>query len=91
MSFRFAALLLMTVAWVNAQGLCRDSDAEREVSWKRLPANLACDQKNIWLFPVRAARGKNLVPTLAVIGTTAALVALDPHTAPYFRLSLIHI
>ena len=59
--------------------------AGREVSWKKVIPNLASDQKNIWLFPVRAAKGRYLWPTLAVIGTTAALIALDPHDTPYFR------
>ena len=61
---------------------------ERQVSWKTVVPNLASDQKNMWLFPVRLIEGKKnkyIFPTLAVIGTTAALIALDPHTAPYFR------
>ena len=60
-------------------------DETRNVSWKTIIPNLASDQKHIWLFPVRAVKGKHLVPTLAVIGTTAALIALDSHDAPYFR------
>ncbi len=60
-------------------------EVTREVSWKKIIPNLASDQKNIWLFPLRAAKGKYLWPTLAVMGTTAALIALDPHDAPYFR------
>src|ERR1700743_1432773 len=58
---------------------------EREASWSNIIPNLASDQKNIWLFTVRLAKGKHLLPTLAVVGTTAALVALDSHDAPYFR------
>lgn len=60
-------------------------EQDRPVSWPKIIPNLASDQKNIWLFPVRLAKGKYLVPTLAVVGTTAALIALDPHDAPYFR------
>lgn len=58
---------------------------DRPVSWKTLIPNLASDQKNMWLFPLRLFAGQNLIPTAAVIGTTAGLVALDPHDAPYFR------
>ncbi len=60
-------------------------DAGRAVSWVKLIPNLASDQKQIWTFPVKLAEGKHWIPTLAVVGTTAALVALDPHDAPYFR------
>jgi membrane-associated phospholipid phosphatase len=59
--------------------------AERDVSWQRLPANILYDQKDIWLFPVELAHGRHWLPTLAVVGVTAGLVALDAHDAPYFR------
>jgi membrane-associated phospholipid phosphatase len=35
--------------------------------------------------PVALAHGKHWIPTLAVLGTTAALVVLDPHEGAYFR------
>lgn len=59
--------------------------AERPVSWKRLPLNLLSDQKRIWSFPIRLSEGEYLAPTAAVIGTMAALVALDPSESAYFR------
>lgn len=37
------------------------------------------------MFPRELARGRHWVPTLAVIGLTAGLLAADPHEAPYFR------
>jgi membrane-associated phospholipid phosphatase len=58
---------------------------DRPVSWKQLVPNAASDQARIWLFPRKLRQKKVLIPTLAVLGTTAALVALDPFTAPYFR------
>ena len=58
---------------------------ERPISWKQLFPNIIQDQKPIWLFPVHVAQGKHLKPTAAFILATAGLVALDPHTAPYFR------
>jgi membrane-associated phospholipid phosphatase len=58
---------------------------ERDISWKRLFPNLASDQKKIWLFPVHVARGKDWIPTAAVLGATVGLVALDPLDARYFR------
>lgn len=59
--------------------------AEREVSWGMLPRNFLQDQKDIWLFPVRLAKGRDWLPTLAVTGVTAALIVADPHDTPYFR------
>jgi membrane-associated phospholipid phosphatase len=43
------------------------------------------DQKGIWLFPVSLARGRHWLPTIAVVGVTAGLLAADPHDASYFR------
>src|SRR5260370_26610864 len=59
--------------------------AEREVSWGTLPRNLLQDQKDIWLFPVKLAKGRYWLPTIAVTGVTAALIVADPHDTPYFR------
>jgi len=60
-------------------------DPERPVSWKLLVPNILNDQKEIWLFPARLVEGHSLIPTAAILGTTAGLVALDPTEAPYFR------
>jgi membrane-associated phospholipid phosphatase len=59
--------------------------AERDVSWRTLPRNFLQDQKDIWLFPVQLARGRQWLPTLAVTGVTTALIVADPHDTPYFR------
>lgn len=59
--------------------------ADRTVSWKLLIPNILNDQKRIWTFPVHAAEGENWIPTAAVLGTAAGLVALDPIEAHYFR------
>jgi membrane-associated phospholipid phosphatase len=56
-----------------------------DISWKKLPRRILTDQKDIWLFPTQLARGHYWLPTLAVVGGTAALIATDPKTAPYFR------
>jgi membrane-associated phospholipid phosphatase len=58
---------------------------ERKVSWKLLGPNLLHDQKEIWKFPVAAARGRHLKATLVVVGITTAFVALDPRAATAFR------
>jgi hypothetical protein len=58
---------------------------QRDVSWRKLPANFLHDQKDIWLFPVAVAKGRHLAPTIAIAGITAGLLAADPHDAPYFR------
>lgn len=59
--------------------------AEREISWRTLPRNFLQDQKDIWLFPVQLGKGRHWVPTIAVTGVTAALIAADAHDTPYFR------
>jgi membrane-associated phospholipid phosphatase len=58
---------------------------QRPVSWKSLLPNIADDQRRIWLFPARLNKKRNWIPTAAILATTAALIALDPHDAPYFR------
>ena len=57
----------------------------RDVSWRKLPSNFLHDQKDIWTFPAKLAKGKHWLPTAAVIGITAALLAADPHDTSYFR------
>jgi membrane-associated phospholipid phosphatase len=58
---------------------------DRPVSWKLLLPNLISDQQRIWTFPARLAQ--NWIPTAAVLGTTAGMVALDPTEAAYFHRS----
>ena len=62
-----------------------DSAGEREVSWRSLPADFLHDQKGIWTFPVKLAKGEHWVPTLAITAGTAGLIVADPHVMPYFR------
>ena len=58
---------------------------DRAVSWKLLLPNLLNDQERIWTFPARLVQGQSWIPTAAVLGTTAGLLALDPTEAAYFR------
>jgi membrane-associated phospholipid phosphatase len=60
-------------------------DADRPVSWTKMVPNLFHDQLKIWSFPAKVTHKRVLVPTLAIVGITAALVATDPHTGGYFR------
>jgi len=75
---------LLHTSSVHAQRPAPPS-TQRDVSWRQLPANFLHDQKEIWLFPVKLAKGHHLAPTIAVVGITAGLIAADPHIAPYFR------
>src|ERR1035438_1248291 len=59
---------------------CAQEPGERRVSVGLLPKNILCDQKNIWLFPIRAPHHRRWIPALAVISFTAALVATDAHS-----------
>lgn len=58
---------------------------DRSVSLKQLPGNILTDQKKIWLFPVKLARGSHWWPTIGVLGVTGGFIASDPNTAPPFR------
>jgi len=58
---------------------------DRPVSWKSLLPNIASDQERIWTFPARLVQGQDWIPTAAILGTAAGLVALDPTVAGYFR------
>jgi hypothetical protein len=62
-----------------------DPASDREVSWRSLPKDFLHDQKKIWLFPAQLAKGKHWIPTLAIAGGTAVLIATDKNTMPYFR------
>lgn len=57
----------------------------RPVSWKLMVPTILHDQKPIWTFPATVAKGEHWKPTLAIIGASAGLVALDTVDAPYFR------
>jgi membrane-associated phospholipid phosphatase len=65
----------------DAQG----QDEGRPIGWKRVIPTIASDQKQIWTFPIRAVRGSHWAPVLGVMGVTAAAIAADPHSMPYFR------
>jgi hypothetical protein len=57
---------------------------ERPASWRSLFPNIGSDPKRIWLSPSKLNRRRFLIPTLAILGTAAVLVAADPHEAPWF-------
>jgi membrane-associated phospholipid phosphatase len=80
--FRTACFVFMSAAVGLGQSA---NDEDRDVSFKKLVPNILEDQKHIWTFPVRLGEGHNVLPTVAVLGTTAGLVVADPHVAGYFR------
>ena len=69
----------------RTRGHGSDSASERVVTWHTLPGDILHDQKAIWLFPTKLARGQHWLPTLAVVGGTAGWIVADPHVMPYFR------
>ena len=58
---------------------------ERPINWRSIVPDVYHDQKNIWTFPGKLARGEDWKPTLAIAVILGALVAADPHDSPYFR------
>jgi hypothetical protein len=70
----------------EAAGQLPDSPPNREITWHTVPKDFLRDQKAVfWTFPAQLARGQHLLPTLAIVGGTAALIAADSHAMPYFR------
>ena len=61
------------------------SPVARDISWLRLPSDILHDQKKIASFPASVAHGHHLLPTFAVVGITAALIAADQSDTPHFR------
>jgi membrane-associated phospholipid phosphatase len=58
---------------------------QREATWRSLPGDILHDQKGLWTFPLKVAKGHYLLPVAIVIGGTAGLIYADPHAMPYFR------
>jgi membrane-associated phospholipid phosphatase len=58
---------------------------QREATWRSMPGDFLHDQKDLWTFPIRLAKGHYLLPTAIVVGGTMALLVSDPYTMPYFR------
>lgn len=58
---------------------------EREATWRSLPGDFLHDQKELWTFPLKVAKGHYLLPTAVVVGGTVGLIYADPHVMPYFR------
>lgn len=56
-----------------------------DVSWKTLPWNILRDEKQVFYsYPISLGHGQHLLPTFAVVGTTAGLIAADPPAMRYF-------
>ena len=70
-----------------AQSLSTGSQGRiREGEWKKLPGNFVADQKDMWVnYPRGLVTGHYWLPTVLVVGGTAALIASDHQTMPYFR------
>lgn len=58
---------------------------QRQATWRSMPGDFLHDQKDLWTFPIRLAKGHYLLPTAIVVGGTVALLFSDPYTMPYFR------
>jgi membrane-associated phospholipid phosphatase len=83
---RFAVALLLLPALLSpSRTRAQTTSADRPVSWKLLLPNLLEDQERIWSFPSQLVQGRNWIPTAAILGTAAGLVALDPGEAAYFH------
>jgi membrane-associated phospholipid phosphatase len=62
-----------------------DPPYQRPVSVGQIVPNIVDDQAKIFLFPAKLNKKRIWIPAAVILGTTAALIALDSHDAPYFR------
>ena len=69
----------------NQPPTAQAADAEPSISLKDLAIKTLHDQKPIFTFPFKAVRGEHWQAVLGVAAGTAALIALDPYTEPYFH------
>ena len=81
----FSALAFAPIALAQQEQSADSLTLDRPVSLKLLVPNILSDQKNIWTFPVRLTHKNVWIPTAAVVGTTAALLFLDPTEGSYFH------
>ena len=62
---------------------------DRPVSSGRIVPNILDDQTKIWTFPTRLNKKRNWIPTALILGTTAALIATDPYSAPHIQRNYV--
>jgi len=60
-------------------------DEKRPIDWKTIVPDIVHDQRAIWTFPTRLARGEDWKPTLGFLFVLGALIALDSRDTPYFH------
>jgi len=58
---------------------------ERPINWRSIVPDVLHDQRNIWTFPTKLARGEDWKPTLEFTAVLGGLIALDSRDAPRFR------
>jgi len=80
---RGLSTIIPGLAAASTSGSGSEPEEGRQASWGTVFPNFFSDQKRIWTSPIHV--GQHWKPTLAVVGITAGLIALDPHDTPYFR------
>jgi len=60
-------------------------EKERPIDWRTIGPDILHDQRAIWTFPARLARGEDWKPTLEFLFVLGALISLDSRDTPYFR------
>jgi membrane-associated phospholipid phosphatase len=58
---------------------------ERPIDWRSVAPNILHDQRTIWTFPTRLARGEDWKPTLEFLFVLGGLIALDSRDTPPFH------
>jgi membrane-associated phospholipid phosphatase len=62
-----------------------DWNEPRPIDWRTIVPDLLHDQRAIWMFPTRLAKGEDWKPTVAFLVVLGALIALDSRDTVYFH------
>jgi hypothetical protein len=79
------ACRLLFASTLSLVAIRAQDPSEPLISHKQFLANIVHDQKPIFTFPAKLAKGKHWKPFTAVAIGTAGFVLLDPHLEPYFH------
>jgi membrane-associated phospholipid phosphatase len=58
---------------------------KRPIDWRTIAPDILHDQRTIWTFPARLARGEDWKPTLEFLFVLGSLIALDSRDTPPFH------
>jgi len=79
------ACRLLLASTLSLAAIRAQDASEPLISHKEFVVNIARDQKPIFTFPAKLAKGKHWKPFAGVAIGTAGFILLDPYIEPYFH------